>query len=155
MYPLPRFKFHSGFTILELLAAITISALLLAVTVPASARFYASIQYRQAIRDVIATLSSARYKAVNSGLAQDVAIDPHEGRVFYNGGGTELPSGLQIAVHSAGELNQEGARGVIRFYPEGGSSGGGVDLRRPDGTGVKISVDWLMGGVSHAPYVFD
>ena len=49
-------------------------------------------------------------------------------------------------------LNRE-RLGVIRFYPEGGSSGGGIDMERADGTGVRISVDWLVGRVSQETYV--
>jgi general secretion pathway protein H len=141
-----------GFTMLEMLVAITIVGLLLAVTVPASARFYESIQYRQAVRDVITALASARYRAINTGRAQDVTVDPRGKRLGSNGEVTSLPEGLEVAVHSAGELNSD-SLGVIRFYPEGGSSGGGIDLEREDGSGVRISVDWLVGRVSQEAYV--
>ncbi len=46
----------AGFTLLELLAAITVVGILLAVSVPASIKFYESVQYRQAIRDTITLL---------------------------------------------------------------------------------------------------
>ena len=141
-----------GFTMLEMLVAITIVGLLLAVTVPASARFYESIQYRQAVRDVITALASARYRAINTGRAQDVTVDPRGNRLGTNGEVTSLPEGFEVAVHSAGELNRD-SLGVIRFYPEGGSSGGGIDLEREDGSGVRISVDWLVGRVSQEAYV--
>lgn len=143
-----------GFTMLEMLVAITIVGLLLAVSVPASFRFYESIQYRQAIRDVITTLASARYQAINSGQAQDVAIDPGANIIRFNDQRKQLPDGFSIAVHTAREVNRE-REGVIRFYPEGGSSGGGVDLERPGGSGVRISVDWLMGRVSQVGYAVE
>ena len=135
-----------------MLVAITIVGLLLAVTVPASARFYESIQYRQAVRDVITALASARYRAINSGRAQDVTVDPRGNRLGSNGKVTNIPEGLQLAVHSASELNRD-SLGVIRFYPEGGSSGGGIDLEREDGSGVRVLVDWLVGRVSQEAYV--
>ena len=143
-----------GFTMLELLVAISIAGLLLAVAVPASFRFYESIQYRQAVRDVVTTLASARYQAINSGRAQDVAIDPVAGIISFNDRSRQLPDGFEIAVHTAREVNRE-RQGVIRFYPEGGSSGGGIDLERPGGRGVRISVDWLMGRVSQEAYAFN
>ena len=71
-----RQKNDSGFTIVELLIAITIVGVVMAASVPASVRFYESMQYRQAIRGVMTTLLSARYKAVNSGKTQDVSINP-------------------------------------------------------------------------------
>tara|TARA_R110001592_G_scaffold215025_2_gene468279 strand:+ start:49570 stop:49992 length:423 start_codon:yes stop_codon:yes gene_type:complete len=137
---------------LEMLVAITIVGLLLAVTVPASARFYESIQYRQAVRDVITVLASARYRAINSGRVQDVTVDPRGNQLGSNGEVTHLPEGFEVTVHSAGELNRN-SMGVIRFYPEGGSTGGGIDLEREDGSGVRISVDWLLGRVSQEAYV--
>ena len=44
----------------------------------------------------------------------------------------EIPRGIEVEVHGAAELNYADV-GVIRFYPEGGASGGGIDLRRRDG----------------------
>lgn len=139
---------------LELMIAISIVALLLAVTVPASMRFYQSIQYRQAVRDVVTTLASARYSAINKGTAQDVLVNPREKTVSFNGDSSSLPDEFTLAVHTASELNQD-ETGVIRFYPEGGSSGGGIDLERGDGSGVRISVDWLMGRVLQETYVIN
>ena len=144
-------KSHAGFTILELMAAITIVGILLAVSVPSTVRFYESMQYRQAIRDVITVLSSARYRAVSTGRSQDVSIVPQDRLVSYSQKEIQLPDSLTVAVHSAAEVNTASA-GVIRFYPEGGSSGGGVDLERADGSGVRIAIDWLAGQVTHAPY---
>jgi general secretion pathway protein H len=135
----------------ELLAAITIVALLLVVAVPASVRFYESIQYRQAVRDVITLLGNARYKAVNSGRAQDVVINPRSLQLRLNKETRTLPSGTRLVVHTAREVNRRD-EGVIRFYPEGGSSGGDIDIERSGTSGVRISVDWLVGSVSQKPY---
>lgn len=149
-----RTFFGAGFTMIELLAAITIVGMLLAVTVPASMRFYQSIQYRQAVRDVVTVLSSARYAAVNTGRAQDVAINPKTNELQFNDKHTRLPQGLHLVVTSAREVNRE-EEGVIRFYPEGGSSGGGIDIERPGADGVRVSVDWLVGSVTQERYAIN
>ncbi len=143
-----------GFTILELLIAISIVGMVMAVSVPASARFYQSIKYREAIKDVITTLASARYRAVNTGEAQDVSINPETNVMRFNTTHRQIPENLNVAVHSSRELNRDD-EGVIRFYPEGGSSGGDIDLERPDGSGIKISIDWLMGRVTQETYAVD
>ena len=140
-----------GFTLLELLAAITVVGLVLAASVPASIRFYESIQYRQSIRDTVTVLASARYQAVTSGEAQDVLINPRERSVRYGDKVHVLPEVVNIAVHGAQEVNRQD-EGVIRFYPEGGSSGGGVDIERPGVGGVSIQVDWLVGRVTHESF---
>ena len=143
-----------GFTLLELLAALAIAGLVLAVSVPASARLYESMQYRAAVRDVIGLFASARYTAINSGSTQDVEIRPDIGELRLNDTIKVLPDGVKLAVESARELNR-GDVGIIRFYPEGGTSGGGVEIERPGGAGVRINVDWLLGRVSQQAYAAD
>ena len=144
-------KGTKGFTILELLVAMTIVGMLLTASVPSTIRFYESMQYRKAIRDVVTTLGSARYRAVNSGKSQDVSINPDAKLLVYQEHEVQIPALLTVAVHSAKEVNTD-STGVIRFYPEGGSSGGGIDLERPDGSGVRIAIDWLAGRVTHEAY---
>lgn len=144
----------SGFTILELLVAISIVGLVLAVSVPASGRLYTSMQYREAVRDVITLFASARYKAISSGRAQDVKINPRTRELALNDNIRQLPEAVNLVVHSARELNEQDV-GVIRFYPEGGSSGGGVDVEIPERWGVRINVDWLVGRVSQEKYALN
>ena len=65
-----------------------------------------------------------------------------------------LPSGVKLVVRTAQEVNRD-SKGGIRFYPEGGASGGDLDLERAGADGVRVSVDWLMGGISHARFALD
>ena len=142
---------RAGFTLVEVIAAISIAAVVLALSVPAMGKLYQSMQYRQAVRDTITILTSARREAINSGRLQDVAVDPKKRQIAFNGDLTSLPQDMLVIVNSARQLN-EGDIGVIRFYPEGGSSGGSVDIENPGAYGVSIHVDWLMGGISQEKY---
>lgn len=151
--PLPM-REGTGFSLLELLVAIGIAGLLLAVSVPGGLRFYESMQYRQAVREVLTMLGSAREQSVSLGRPQDVAFDPAAGQVSYERDELSLPKDFQLTVTSAAEVNRDRV-GVIRFYPEGGSSGGDISIESPTGRGVTISVDWLMGGVSQQAYDVD
>ena len=137
---------EAGFTLLELLAAITIAALVLAVSIPATTRMYSSMQYHGAVKDVVATLSSARYAAISKGDSQDVSVNPQSGELTLNGKVRQLPSSITLEVVSARELNRDG-EGVIRFYADGSSSGGIVRLKHERGMGVEVQVDWLLGRV--------
>ena len=147
---LPR-REQYAFTLVEMMVAIAIVGLLMAVTVPGSIRMYESIQYRQVVRDVLTTLGSARQLAVDRGRAQDVAFDPDRRQVSLGDDIQQLPDGFELTVTTASEVNRQNV-GVIRFYPEGSSTGGDVDIASPTGRGVRISVDWLMGGVSQSSY---
>ncbi|TXS90074.1 pilus assembly FimT family protein [Parahaliea aestuarii] len=142
---------RSGFTLLELVAALAIASIVVAVAVPASVRLYDSMRYREAVRDVIGLLVSARYRAITSGQPQNVEVVPRERLVRLGGQDVRLPEGFKLAVESASELNRQDT-GIIRFYPEGGASGGGVDIESPRGRGISLRIDWLMGGVTQETY---
>ena len=135
-----------GFTLVEIVAALTVVGLVLAVAIPQSIRFYESVQFRASVRETITLLNSARYAAVASGIAQDVIISPREGFVRFAKQQVDFTSDVEVAAHSAKEVNRDGL-GIIRFYHDGGASGGGIDITRDDDYTVKIAVDWLVGQV--------
>ncbi len=138
---------ESGFTLLEIMVAITIAAIVLGVSAPAMQRLYKSSQYHGAVNDVVTLLSSARYQAIRSGGNEDVLINPLTREITLGKNVKALPGNLQMEVLGSQELNRGGA-GVIRFYPDGGSSGGYVNLTQDNGMAVQVQVDWLLGRVS-------
>ena len=138
---------ENGFTLLEMLVAITIAAMVLGVSAPSMQRLYRSSQYHGAVNDVVTTLTSARYQAIRSGSNQDVFVNPTTREITLGEKLTTLPEGLQIEILGSRELNADGA-GVIRFYPSGGSSGGYIELIHENGMSVEVQVDWLLGRVS-------
>lgn len=139
-----------GFTFVELMVVLVIAGLLLAVVAPASMRFYRGVEQRQAVRDVVGAMTAARFRAVNSGHFEDVAINPATKILRSGGRDLQLPAALEISVRTAQEVNRE-QEGVIRFYPEGGSSGGDIRIQRPGGATATVTVDWLMGGATLVP----
>ena len=78
-------------------------------------------------------------------------VNPEERSVRFANTVEVLPGSVAMTVHSASELNRGGV-GVIRFYAEGGASGGGVDIESATGAGVSITVDWLLGSVTQETY---
>ncbi|TGD74107.1 type II secretion system protein [Mangrovimicrobium sediminis] len=135
-----------GFTLVELVIAMAIAGLLIAVTVPGSRKLYQSMQYNQSVRGVLGLLHEARRKALDSGKPQDVELDTEALQITLNDKTRQLPEGFQLSVSTASEMNRQNL-GVIRFYPEGSSTGGDLEIVSPTGRGVHITVDWLMGGV--------
>jgi len=136
-----------GFTLLELLVAIAIAALVMGVSAPAMQRLYTSSQYHGAVNDVVTLLSTARYAAIQGGSEKDVLINPETRQIILGEKVRDLPDSLQIEVLGSRELNRDGA-GVIRFYPDGGSSGGYVNIAHESGMSVQVQVDWLLGRLS-------
>jgi general secretion pathway protein H len=119
----------------------------LGVSAPAMQRLYRSSQYHGAVNDVVTQLTSARYLAIRSGGNEDVFINPETREITLGTNVMTLPNNLQLEVLGSWELNTDGA-GVIRFYPDGGSSGGFVNLTQDNGMSVQVQVDWLLGRVS-------
>lgn len=130
------------------MVVLAIAGLALAAIVPRTGDFYDNIQRRGAMRDVRGFLLDAREDALISGKAADVLVNPRERRLYRDRGGKilELPDSVNVSVRGAAELNLDGV-GVIRFYPDGGSSGGGLDVSVVGGATGSIDVDWLLGRV--------
>lgn len=142
----------TGFSLLELMVALAIAALVVGVASPGAMRLYDSMQYRSAVGDITAALSTARYSAITRGQPVDVTLIPdlHE----YHVAGQRnkpLPKAVRLTAITAAELNVDEQSAVIRFYPDGSSSGGNLSLERANGAGVMLNVDWLLGRVTQKP----
>lgn len=138
---------QSGFTLLEIVVAVAIMAIVVSVSVPLMQRLFQSSQYQSAVNDVVTMLSSARLMAVRQGADVDVLINPQTREISRGDSVHSLPKSLQLEVLGSHELNREGV-GVIRFYADGGSSGGYVNLTSEGNATVQVQVDWLLGRVS-------
>ena len=117
------------------------------------------MRYREAVRELVTAARTARRDAFASGEAFDLlifqedpawALVPAERALEVLDGDLDtqpLPEELQFDVTYAAEVSPGDEVASIRFYPQGGSSGGDIDVLRPNGHGVRIKVDWLLGEV--------
>lgn len=136
-----------GFSLLEMLLAVAIAAIVMGVSAPTMQRLYSSSQYHAAVNDIFTMLSSARHQAIRGGAQADVIIDPKTRVISLGEKVQPLPKSLFMEVLGSRELNRDGA-GIIRFYSDGGSSGGYINLTSESGVFVQVQVDWLLGRVS-------
>lgn len=140
----------SGFTLIELVVAFAILALLAATAPAALGKLHETMEYRATVRQMLAGLKDARTTAARTGQNVPFAIDLAERTFGIDGApGEHIPEGLDIRVVLAErEMSATERRGMIRFYPDGGATGGTIELRRVSGEGVRLRVDWLLGRVS-------
>lgn len=147
-----------GFTLMELMVVFAIAALVVGVSIPFTARLFDTMQYRDAVREITAAATSARYQAITSGQPMDLVLYPDIRGYSVNTASNStnvdrdrmetLADDLRMEVISAREVSPGGGLAAIRFYPQGSSTGGSVSVLRASGEGVRLRVDWLLGRVT-------
>ena len=141
-----------GFTLLELLVALAIAGLAVALVPPALERLGESMRYRDALRAVVSDLRMARQKAATDGRDVRFSVNLRDRNFGIDGASMRpLAPSVQLRVTVAGQEWSEQQKGAIRFLGSGGATGGSVDVLRRDGSGVRIGVDWLSGNLTQTP----
>ncbi len=134
-----------GFTLVELLVVMVIAALVLALVGTSISRSVSGAEMRTAAHKVAANLRYTRTQAILQKQEQVFTVDT-EAKTYQapEREQVQLPEGMNVALTTArSELTGESVGG-IRFYPDGGSTGGYVELET-DNRVYKVSVAWLTG----------
>jgi general secretion pathway protein H len=142
---------HSGFTLVEVLVVMVIIALVLGLLATSISRSISGAETRVAARKVVAALRYTRTRAILD-KSETVFMVDTEARSYQAPDREEvvLPEGVDILLTTArSELTSEVAGG-IRFFPDGGSTGGHVDLV-VRGREYRVDVAWLTGEATLAP----
>jgi len=141
-----------GFTLVELLVVFAVGALLTVIVPVAYDRVRESSQYREALRNIVTDLRTARHRALAEGREVRFSVDLAH-RTYGIQGRTPrpLPEPLQLKTTVASIELAGDAVASIRFLPSGGATGGAIDVVRPSGAGTRLSVDWFSGQVTQSP----
>ncbi len=137
-----------GFTILELLVVLVIAAIMVAVTPPLISSAIPGVELKSAARKVAAALRMARSQAISSRLETTFSIDVEE-RLFSVSGSKRthsLPDDIKISLLTVESETSGEDAGAIRFFPQGGATGGRVTLSQ-DKREYAVDVDWLTGRI--------
>src|SRR5262249_26290957 len=139
----------AGFTLIEVVAVMLIIALLasLAITMmPGTGR----AKLKAVTMETAALLRRERVSAILTGRERQVAIDGERRVLIGDGGGTvAIPTDVVIDLLSASAAQRDRAV-VVRFHPDGASSGAVLRLSREKAE-YEIRVNWYTGGVSIEP----
>lgn len=140
---------QGGFTLVELLVVFAIMALLAALTPLAYDRFKSSSEYRDTVRTMMGQMRAARFKAMTEGREIRFALDLRQRWYGMEGNAPKpLPESLQVkATVASVDLAPQG-QASIRFLPQGGATGGSIEILRSTGNGTRLRVDWLSGRVT-------
>jgi general secretion pathway protein H len=97
---------------------------------------------------VAAGLRNTRTRAMATSRPQGFTVDLRDHSFAAPGREPRrLPEGASIRVTSAAEDTTQMGVARIRFFPDGSSSGGHVELGEAHRT-VRVDVDWLTGAVT-------
>jgi general secretion pathway protein H len=142
-------KRKSGFTLIEVLAVMLIIALvasLVAVMTPGTGR----AKLKALTMEIAALLRRERLGAILTGHDRQVSLDGERRMLVGDGGGViAVPPDVVVDVLGANEL-WGGRLAVVRFHPDGASSGAVLRLSR-GGAQYEVRVNWYTGGVAIIP----
>lgn len=139
-----------GMSLLEMVLVIALVAVVALLTATSMGSAAEGRQLRAASRELGTALRHARTQAIVQGREQLFRIDPGARRwEGANGRSGQLPAELQVRFVGAAQLQRSAGEGVIAFHPDGGSSGGRIELRGPR-AGWRLDVNWITGQVRGA-----
>ena len=139
----------AGVTLVELLVVLTLMAIIAAIAIPMLGPGVSNAELRSAARQVAAGLRMARDDAVATRTDTRVTLDL-EHRTFQIERDPRvhaLPRELEMKLFTAQSDIVDEHVGAIRFYPDGGSTGGRVTLSAGERK-FDVDVDWLTGRVA-------
>ena len=142
-------RFQGGFTLLELLIVLLILTLVLSVVPPLLSKAIPGTEMKAAARDIAAGLRFTRSQAITHREEANFHLNVEERYVKVAGKEKKhlLPKGIDITLDTLQSEQEDKESGAIRFFPDGGSTGGRVLLQNDNNT-YAVNIDWFTGKTS-------
>ncbi|MEJ8569032.1 GspH/FimT family pseudopilin [Elongatibacter sediminis] len=143
-----NYRFNAGFTLVELIVVMVLASIVLGLVGTSISRSVSGAEMRTAAREMAASMRYTRTRAILDKQEHVFLVDT-ESRSYSapEREPVELPEGMELQLTTArSELTSENVGG-IRFYPDGGSTGGNVELEA-NGRIYRINIAWLTGEAS-------
>jgi len=140
-----------GFSLLELILAVFIIGLVMAVSFPALMRGNSTFRLQATGRDVLSAMRYAREKAISEQMEMLLVADREAGKIILTdeaGGGEralQLPEEVRIQRMALWGQEVQQASMAIRFLPNGSSESGEILLASKRGIMIRIVTDPITG----------
>lgn len=142
---LPSCGSGRGFTLIELMVVLAILGLALALSAPAFQRAFPWLQLKNAASTTVTALREARGLAIADNRETVLYIDLNSRQLRIDGARpVSLDPRLEITLTTATREVIRSGVGGIRFYPDGSSTGGSVELMLDRWRQV-VGIEWLTG----------
>ena len=137
-----------GLTLLELLIVLVLIGLMTGVAIPIFGGGVSTTELKSAAREMAAGLRTARAQAVAERAESVLEIDvaAHSFRVPPSARVHAISPQIELKLFTAQRDIVSDRIGAIRFYPDGGSTGGRVTLAAGERK-YDVDVDWLTGRI--------
>lgn len=139
---------EGGFTLIEVVCALAIIALVAAILLPEFPRGTSRARLEGYALQIATVLNADRNTAIRrrSAVVTEVDAPGRTVRAGSSGALIRLPADVQFDATLAARCNQREAGSTIVFFASGMSCGGVIALSRR-GTGYEIRVNWFTGGI--------
>ena len=134
-----------GFTLVEIMVVMVIVTLVLGMVATSMSSSVSGAEARSAARKLVASLRYTRARAIIEKSEQVFEVNT-EDRSYQAPGRKQinLPEGVDVTITTArSEITSEDVAG-IRFFPDGGSTGGHIELTVNERE-YRVNVAWLTG----------
>ena len=139
---------NRGFTLIEVLAVVMVIALAAGVVAVSIGGGITGMQVRTASRDLIAALRHTRGQAIVKREERVLLLDVENRRYEVPGRpAADLPGGMELKLETARSEQVSDTVGGVRFYPDGSSTGGNIELIRGESV-WRIEINWLTGEIA-------
>ncbi len=141
----PKADREAGYSLLEIIVALVILALGVTLVSVAFAGASSGMRFDESARSLASSAREAQLRALRSGRDVSLVIDVDQ-RAYAVAGDNwiTLPDDVSLRVTSASERSMAPRRPAFVFAPDGGSTGGMIEISRPDRKAT-VTIDWLTG----------
>lgn len=137
-----------GFTLIELLVVLLIIGAAYSLAAPLVFSGMTGTELKSSARQLAAGLRKARSEAVARGRETVLILDVAEHRFRLSGDERiyQLPKSIEINLFTAQSELINDKTASIRFYPDGGSTGGRITVAARDRK-YAVDINWLTGQI--------
>lgn len=135
-----------GFSLIEVMIVLALTGLLMGVV---ATNLTEGPVLRESAREVLASLRQARSSAIMTQKQTRWIMDTSTKSFTIEGLNQErkLSPNIELKLNTAASEVMSNNKGAIRFYPDGSSTGGSIDVIYKGQT-YKVNVEWITGRVS-------
>lgn len=139
---------QAGFTLIELLVVTVIMVMAYSLAAPLVTSGVTSTELKASARQLAAGLRKARSEAISQRRETVLAVDLDARRFQITGDQRlyRLPNDVEVKLFTAQSELIDASAGSIRFFPDGGSTGGRITLTARNRK-YEVDVNWLTGQV--------